>query len=103
MLVLLDWIEREALCSELYPITSMSSLVISNKENFRRGENTLAIEAIPSMNKVHFRYSRLVYSTDDMEKTVDESEAIETLRLFLAYKFGIHRSPAKDESVSTNT
>ena len=95
MLALLDWIDKEKLDSELYAITSMDALILSNKEIFKWCENTLRIEVRDK--KIHFRYSRLEASTDDMEKIVDEPEAVETLRLFLAYKFGIHRSPVKPE------
>ena len=91
LLKLLDWIHDEGLESEIFAHTSHNTLVISVCSPAQRGENVLYVSWIPKDATVGFRYERLSASTDWVEKTVQECDAVETLREFLAYKFGVYR------------
>ena len=92
MLLLLDWIHEQKLEDEIFAFTSMFDLVISDRRDMQLGENTLSVSWQPQEKRMHFCYERLVESTDVVEKSVPEEQAIETLREFLAYKFGVHRT-----------
>ncbi len=89
---LLTWIRDEKLEEEIFAHTSMFDLVISDRPEVRSGENTLRLSLDPKKRIMHFRYNRLFGSTDVMEKAVSIEDSVETLREFLAYKFGVHRN-----------
>jgi hypothetical protein len=83
--------------AKLYAFTSMHDLVISDQENPTRKDHRLAIGCIFGKKKMRFVYSRQPGSTDKMIKEVEEELAEETLREFLAYKFGVYREPEKPD------
>jgi hypothetical protein len=87
---LLDWIQAQGLENEIFAHTSMFDLIISNQQQGRMGENALRI-GLSGRGHLRFRYDRLFASTDFEEKIVPHEEAVETLRVFLAYKFGVYR------------
>jgi hypothetical protein len=100
MLTLLDWIHGEKLESELFAVTSHRSLILSNKADFVRGQNTLQIgqgglpvgkHAACSANEVLFYYTRQPGAGDFTEVVATADAAIETFRMFLVSKFGLGR------------
>ena len=95
MLDLITWIEREGLAETLYGKVGLSGLWISDQPSspFRDG-NMLQI-SMATADSILFEYHRVPGSSDGMKKTVPTTEAVECLRQFLAYKFGIHR-PSKN-------
>jgi hypothetical protein len=99
---LLVWIKKMDLEAQLHAFTSMHDLVISDQENPNtdRKVHRLAIGCIFGKKKVRFVYSRQPGSTEEMIKEVEEDLAEETLREFLAYKFGVYREPEKTKSTN---
>ena len=92
MMHLLDWIRDEGLEGEIFAHTSMHDVVFSDRPSYRNGENTLRVSWNPDEKKMRFCYDRLYASTDAMINEVSENNSIETLRGFLAHKFGVYRA-----------
>jgi hypothetical protein len=92
MLDLIAWIEAEGLCATV----GLSGLWISDRPLLSWGEHVLQI-AMVTPERVQFEYHGVLGSTDGMRKTTPVAGAIECLRQFLAYKFGIHR-PQKERA-----
>jgi hypothetical protein len=90
---LLEWLKEEGIEDGLFAFTSMHDLVITDQEEFDGDHHTLRVSLDFQTQRLHFEYARHAGATDSMKKEVEESEAIESLRQFLAYKFGVHRAP----------
>jgi hypothetical protein len=88
---LLAWLKKEQMEEQLYAFTSMHDLVITDSQEFDWDHHTLRISPDFASHKIRFEYARHSGATDVMRKEVAEAEAIEALRQFLAYKFGVHR------------
>ena len=71
----------------------MHDLVITDKNEFGWDHHTLRVAPDFEARKFRFIYERHSGATDAMTKEVGESEGVETLRLLLAYKFGVHCPP----------
>jgi hypothetical protein len=93
MIRVVDWLKDEKIEDELFAFTSMHDLVITDRKEFDWDHHTLCVSLDFPTRKLHFEYARHWASTDRMKKIAEESEAIEVLRQFLAYKFGVHRPP----------
>ena len=90
---LLEWLKEQGLEDVLFAFTSMHDLVITDHEEFDWDHHTLRVSLDFQTKRFHFEYARHSGATDAMKKEVEEPEAIESLRQFLAYKFGVHRAP----------
>jgi hypothetical protein len=99
---LLDWIRQHDLEGELFAFTSMYDLVITDQPEIGTDHHRLRITAIPADGSVRFVYTRHEGATDAELRHVGRSHATETLRLMLAYKFGVHRGPDSVSNQSTD-
>ena len=99
---LLEWIEEEGIERELFAFTSMHDLVITDQEEFDWDHHTLRVSLDFHTKKFHFEYARHSGASDRMTKEAEESGAIEVLRQFMAYKFGVHRSQKPNKSAAAN-
>ena len=73
---------------ELHATQTMGGiLLVSLDEELHLNDNILLISYKPDKNEFHFEHRTI--SKNDDSKTVSESEAWPTLRLFTGYKFGI--------------
>jgi hypothetical protein len=97
----LKWLKEEGIESELSAFTSMHDLVITDHEEFDWDHHTLRMSLDFHSKKFHFEYIRHAGASDRMKKEAEESAAIEVLRQFLAYKFGVHRpqKPGANQSL----
>jgi len=100
MLELLDWIHQQHLDKELFPHTSMFDLVISDSHETSDSDDYLTITWNAKEDSMLFRYNRQRFSSDIDEKLVSREHSIETLREFLAYKFGIYRKAAEQDAAA---
>ncbi len=100
MIRMIDWLNEEGIEDELFAFTSMHDLVITDRKEFDWDHHTLCISLDFSTGKLHFEYARHWAATDRTKKTAEEPQAIEALRQFLAYKFGIHRASKKEPNQS---
>ncbi|HRE84157.1 MAG TPA: hypothetical protein PLN52_24140 [Opitutaceae bacterium] len=87
----LEWLKEERIERELFAFNSMHDLVITDREEFDWDHHTLRISLDFHTKKFHLEYTRHSGASDRMKKEAEESQAIEVLRQFLAYKFGVHR------------
>lgn len=95
MLDLVAWLEKEV-PGEIFGSVGISGLYLSDRAQFGWCEHMLQITMMPTPGFTLFEYHRAPGSTDGMRKQIPTKEAIECLREFLVYKFGVHR-PAKTE------
>jgi hypothetical protein len=96
MLNLVEAIAASPVAKELYPTTSMSHLLITDTEQFFRGDNVLVI--VYDSDKHRFEFEHQTQSGKNDKKSCDEGEAMQTLRLFLKYKFGVLFNPKQARS-----
>ena len=99
MLDLVAWLEKEV-SGEIYGSVGISGLYLSDRPQFVWCEHMLQIRMIPTPGFTFFEYHRAPGSRDGMQKQVPTFEAVECLREFLIYKFGVHR-PAKKEPIQS--
>lgn len=64
-----------------------TGIFISDSPEFRSTDSTLEIRFFPVGG--HFEFQHRTFSSHDDHKMVRASEAVETLRLFLKYKYGV--------------
>jgi hypothetical protein len=101
ILGLIKWIEDQGLTSDLFPATLHADLVIGATPTFLQWENMLSIRCHNAGGFLTFQFYKRG-SHPEMEKMVPEQEGVETLRLMLAYKFGIHRGPVAEPGAAPN-
>jgi hypothetical protein len=87
MLRLAESLATSSIASELFPHTSMHTLLITDNEQFYHDDNELRISYDSQNHKFKFEHRTLSGKND--KKICSESEAFQTLSLFLKYKFGI--------------
>ena len=81
--------DLHACASEDLHATQMmgGNLLLSPDEELHRNDNILLISYKPDKDEFHFEHRTI--SRNDDSKSVSQSEAWMTLRLFVGYKFGI--------------
>jgi hypothetical protein len=87
LLSLVEAIGSSAVASQLFGATSMSDLLVSDAQDFRRGDGTLWISYRASEHEFAFRH--ITFSGGNDQKTCAEAEALQTLRLFVRMKYGV--------------
>jgi hypothetical protein len=87
MLHLVQTLANSQAAKELFPHTSMNTLVIASDEEWRPDDNLLVIDYKSSSRTFSFEHRTLSKTND--KKVCAEKEAFETLRLFLKYKFSV--------------
>ncbi len=87
MLHLVKLLAASPFNKELFPHTSMHTLLITNNEEFHHDDNELRISYDSQNHKFEFEHRTLSSKND--KKVCSEEEAFQTLSLFLKYKFGI--------------
>jgi hypothetical protein len=87
MLRLVESLAVSKFANELFPHTSMHTLLITDNERFYHDDNELRISYSPRNHKFEFEHRTLSRKND--KKICGEEEAFQTLSLFLKYKFGI--------------
>ena len=91
MLHLVESLAASPASSELFATTSMWDIWISDSEDFRLCDSTLRVSYYFVERK--FEFWHCTFSGHDDRKTCSESEALQTLRLFLRLKFGVLYDP----------
>ena len=84
---LVEAIASSPVAPQLFGATSMDDLLLSDCQDFRGGDTTLCISYRPTNHTFTFRHRS--FSGRDDEKACAESEAFQTLSLFLKLKYGI--------------
>ena len=87
MLHLVECLAASPFADELFPTTSMHTLLITDNEQFHHDDNVLFITY--DSRKHEFKFEHRTLSGKNDEKICGENEAMQTLSLFLKYKFGI--------------
>jgi hypothetical protein len=93
MLNLVQTIAASPVASELFPTTSMHSLLITNTDQFFHDDNVLFVRYDSKEHEFEFEHRTLSGKND--KKVCDEKDAIQTLSLFLKYKFGVLLNPKR--------
>ena len=91
MLNLVESLAASPIASELFPTTSMHTLLITDNEQFHHNDNVLFISYDPEKHKFEFEHRTLSDKND--KKFCDEKDAFQTLSLFIKYKFGVLFDP----------
>jgi hypothetical protein len=91
MLNLIEKLAVSPVAKELFPHTSMAALVITDDEQFYFNDNLLSINYNPKTREFDFEHRTLSGKND--KRTCSEAEALQTLSLFLKYKFGVLFDP----------
>ena|SRR2546430_1032997 len=92
VLGLIEWLENQKLTSELFSTAMHADLILGATPTFPVWQHMLAIRWNNAGEVFTFQYFKKG-SHPEMEKVVKKEEGIETLRLMLAYKFGLHCKP----------
>jgi len=92
MLRLVESLVTSPASSQVFGATSMFDLLLSDSHDFRAGDTTLRVSYHPREHQ--FEFSHRTFSGHDDHKTCTESEASQTLRLFLRVKYGVLYDPA---------
>ena len=100
MLNLIEKLAVSSVAKELYPHTSMATLVITDDEQFYFNDNLLSINYNSKTREFDFEHRTLSGKND--KKTCQEAEALQTLSLFLKYKFGVLFEPKAAASRTAN-
>jgi len=101
ILTLIKWIEDQALTTDLFPATLHADLVLGATPTFPKWENMISIRCHNAGRFLTFQYFKRG-AHPEMERMVPEKEGVETLRLMLTYKFGIHRNPTAEPGAAPN-
>jgi len=91
MLNLIEKLAISSVAKELYPHTSMATLVITDDEQFYHDDNLLYINYNSNTREFDFEHRTLSGKND--KRTCSEAEALQILTLFLKYKFGVLFDP----------
>jgi hypothetical protein len=87
MLNLVERIARSPAASTLFPTLSMGRLLITDNSTFYWDDNVLIISYDQSSREFEFEHRTLARHND--RKICGESEVVQTLDLFLRYKYGV--------------
>ena len=89
LLNLVEAINTSEAASEISGATSMShfDLLVSDSPDFHSGDSTLHISYSPTDRVFEFRHH--CFSGHDDQRTCAETEGLQTLSLFLRYKYGV--------------
>lgn len=87
MLPLVDALAGSSAARELWAFTSMHTLGVSDSVEHRIEDSTLYINYNPHDRTFEFHHHS--FSGHDDRATCSEAEALQTLRNFLKYKFGV--------------
>jgi len=93
MLRLVESLAASPASSEIFGATSMFDLLLSDNRDFRGGDSTLCVSYDLAARQFQFRHR--TFSGHDDQKSCAESEALQTLRLFLrmSMEFCTSRQP----------
>ena len=91
MLNLVESLAASPIASELFPTTSMHTLLITDNEQFHHNDNVLFISY--DSEKHEFEFEHRTISDKNDKKLCGEKDALQTLSLFLKYKFGVLFDP----------
>jgi hypothetical protein len=91
MLKLVSTIAASPQAEELFARKSMHSVLITDTEEIRNNDNVLLVSYSPIMEKFEFEHRTLAGKDD--KKKCEEAEALQTLSLFIKYKFGVLFNP----------
>ena len=87
MLRLVERVADSAAATVLFPTLSMGRLLITDSSTFYHDDNVLFISYDQSSRQFEFEHRTLARHDD--RKRCAESEAVQTLDLFLRYKYGV--------------
>lgn len=87
MLSLVERIAASSAATSIFPTLSMGRLLITDSPTFYHDDNVLFISYDQSSRQFEFEHRTL--SRHDDRKTCAESEAVQTIDLFLRYKYGV--------------
>ena len=87
MLSLVERIAASPAATSLFPTLSMGRLLITDGPTFYFDDNVLFVSYDQSKHQFEFEHRTLVRHDD--RKICAESEAMQTLELFLRYKYGV--------------
>jgi hypothetical protein len=87
MLNLVESLAASPVANELFPHTSMNTLLITDDEQAHHDDNVLIVSYDSKKREFEFEHRTLSHKND--KKICEESEAPQTLSLFLKYKFGV--------------
>jgi hypothetical protein len=87
MLRVVEALAASPIATQIHGATSHEELCVSDCPDFRIGDSTLQI-SYHATERV-FRFHHRSFSGHDDQKTCDEAEVLQTLRLFLRLKYGI--------------
>jgi len=87
MLSLAERIAASPAATSLFPTLSMGRLLITDGPTFYFNDNVLFVSYDQSKRQFEFEHRTLARHDD--RKTCAESEAMQTLELFLRYKYGV--------------
>ena len=92
MLCLVEAVAASSSAAELFAVTSMHDLLLSDHADFRSSDSVLVIRYLPTRQE--FSFEHRPFSGPSDQKMCPAAEGIATLSLFLRYKFGILLSGA---------
>jgi hypothetical protein len=87
MLGLVEALAASTASCDLFPTTSMHRLLVTDSEKFHHDDNVLFVSY--DQKKKEFEFEHRTLSGKNDKKICDKEDALETLRLFLKYKFGV--------------
>jgi hypothetical protein len=87
MLRLVERLASSPASASVFPTLSVGRLLITDSPTFYHDDNVLFITYDQSLHQFEFEHRTLARHDD--RKTCAESEAVQTLDLFLRYKYGI--------------
>jgi hypothetical protein len=87
MFKLVSAIVASPVSGELFAMTSMSRLLITDSEQFYFDDNVLSVSYDAEAQEFEFEHRTLAAKND--KKRTGEADALQTLILFLKYKFGV--------------
>lgn len=87
MLSLVERIAASPAAASLFPTLSMGRLLITDGPTFYFNDNVLFVSYDQSKRQFGFEHRTLAGHNDS--KTCPESDAMQTLELFLRYKYGV--------------
>jgi hypothetical protein len=91
MLHLVESLAASSVADDLFPTTSMHTLLITDSEQFYHDDNVLFVSYNPQKHEFEFEHRTLSHKND--KKICSEEEVFQTLSLFLKYKFGVLFDP----------
>jgi hypothetical protein len=91
MLDLVKELAKSRVSCDLFPTTSMHTLLVTDSERFHHNDNVLLVSY--DQNKKEFNFEHRTLSGKNDKKICEKKDGLKTLRLFLKYKFGVLFDP----------